>query len=132
VNNHLSNIVANIDKYFKRHSYVIDEFCIFFMHVFSKCKNIDSMLEVVDVVIELRMSQRDILVVIEEETFINIVEFVVAIFKESILYVRILTTFVEMIDVEIEIKVEVNFENHKSLIKRYFSSIACLNDLETF
>ena len=78
------------------------------------------------------MSQRDILVVIEEETFINIVEFVVAIFKESILYVRILTTFVEMIDVEIEIKVEVNFENHKSLIKRYFSSIACLNDLETF
>lgn len=78
------------------------------------------------------MSQSDLFIIIKEETLINIIEFVVAIYKESICYIRILTTFVRIIDAKIEVKVEINFENYKSIIRKYFAFIACLNDLIIF
>lgn len=128
----MNNIVANIDKYFKSYSFVIDDFRIFFIYVFNKCKNIDNVLRIINVVIKLRMSQSDLFIIIKEETLINIIEFVVAIYKESICYIRILTTFVRIIDAKIEVKVEINFENYKSIIRKYFAFIACLNDLIIF
>ncbi len=132
VDDHLGSTVADIDGYFKRHSYAIDEFCILSMHVSSKCKDIDSMLGVADAAIGLRMSQRDILVVVGGGTLMDIVGFAAAIFKGGIPYVRIPTTLVGMIDAGVGAKVGVNFGNHKSLIGRYFPPIACLNDPETF
>ena len=121
VDDQLGSTVADVDEYFQRYSAAIDDFCILSMHSSSKCKDIDSVLRVVDAATGLRMSQRDILVVVGGGTLMDIVGFAAAIL-----------TLVGMIDAGIGAKVGVNFENHKNLIGRYFAPVACLNDPETF
>ena len=132
VDDHLGSTVADIDRYFRRHSSAIAEFCILSMHVSSKFKDINSVLRVADAAIGLEMSQRDILVVVGGGTLMDIVGFAAAIFQGGIPYVRIPTTLVGMIDAGVGAKVGVNFENHKSLVGRYYAPVACLNDPETF
>lgn len=132
VDDYLGGPIADIDGYFKRHSSAIDEFCVLSMHVSSAGKDMDSVLQVIDAAIGLRMSQRDVLVVVGGGTLMDIVGFAAAIYKGGIPYVRIPTTLVGMIDAGVGIKTGVNFENHKSLTGRYFPPVACLNDPETF
>ena len=132
VDDYLGSTFADVDGYFRRHSSAIGDFCILSMHVSSNCKDIDSVLRVTDAAIGLRMSQRDILIVVGGGTLMDIVGFAAAIFKGGIPYVRIPTTLVGMIDAGVGAKVGVNFENHKSLIGRYHAPVACLNDPETF
>lgn len=132
VDDYFGNTVADIDKYFKRHSTAIDDFRILSMHVSSNCKHMDSVLRVIDAAIELKISQRDLLVVVGGGTLMDIVGFAAALFKGGIPYVRIPTTLVGMIDAGIGVKVGVNFGNSKNLIGRYFAPVACLNDPGTF
>ena len=132
VDEYSRDTVADIDVYFRKHSSAIDEFGILSMHVSSAGKDMNSVLRVVDEATALRMSQRDILVVVGGGTLMDIVGLAAAIFKGGVPYVRIPTTLVGMIDAGVGIKTGVNFENHKSLIGRYFPPVACLNDAETF
>ena len=132
VDDYSGSTVADIDVYFRNYSSAIDEFCILSMHVSSAGKDMDSVLRVVDAAIALKMSQRDVLVVVGGGTLMDIVGLAAAIFKGGVPYVRIPTTLVGMIDAGVGIKTGVNFENHKSLIGRYFPPVACLNDPETF
>ena len=132
VDEYLGDAVADIDVYFKRHSSAIDDFCVLPMHISSAGKDMDSVLRVVDAAIGLRISQRDVLVVVGGGTLMDIVGFAAAIFKGGLPYVRIPTTLVGMIDAGVGVKTGVNFENHKNLIGRYFPPVACLNDPETF
>ena len=132
VDDYSSSTVADIEAYFKEYSSAIDGFCVLSMHVSSVGKDMDSVLRIVDAAIELRISQRDLFVVVGGGTLMDIVGFAAAIFRGGIPYVRIPTTLVGMIDAGVGIKTGVNFENHKSLTGRYFAPVACLNDPETF
>ncbi len=132
VDDSLGNTVADIGGYFKSHSSAIDDFRILSIHVSSKCKDTDSVLRVIDAAIGLRMSQSDLFIVIGGGTLMDIIGFAAAIYKGGIRYVRIPTTLVGMIDAGVGVKVGVNFGDHKSIIRRYFAPIACLNDPVTF
>ncbi|TAQ89040.1 hypothetical protein B7494_g2630 [Chlorociboria aeruginascens] len=129
---YLGNMIGDIDEYFKKHSSTINDFGILSMHIDSNGKDIDSVLRVVDAAIDLKMSQRDLFIVVGGGTLMDIVGFAAAIFKGGIPYLRIATTLIGMIDAGIGVKTGVNFDNHKSLIGRYFAPVACLNDPETF
>lgn len=65
-------------------------------------------------------------------TLMDIVGFAAAIYKGGIQYIRIPTTLVGIIDTSVGVKVGVNLGDHKSIIGRYYTPVACLNDPATF
>ena len=132
VDNYVDSIVSDIRKYFQEYSSTIDDFFILSMQISRKCKDIQSMLKVMDIVLQLGMSRRDIIIVVGGGTLMDVVGFAAAIFDGGIPYVRIPTTLVGMIDAGVGAKVGVDFEGHKSLIGRYFPPVACCNDPRTF
>ncbi|KAI9770987.1 MAG: hypothetical protein M1840_002691 [Geoglossum simile] len=132
VDDYSGNAVTEIGEYFKSHSSDIDNFCILSMHVPSKHKDTDSMLRVIDAAIRLKMSQRDLFVVIGGGTLMDIVGFAAAIYKGGTRYVKIPTTLLGMIDAGIAVKVGVNLGDHKNFIGTYFAPVACLKDPATF
>ena len=132
VDDYLGNTVGDIGNYFESHRSAIDGFSILAMHVSSKCKDTDNVLKVIDAAIALKISQRDLFIVVGGGTLMDIVGFAAAIYKGGIRYLRIPTTLVGIIDAGVGVKVGVNFGDHKNFLGRYFAPVACLNDPATF
>ncbi|KAK0121429.1 hypothetical protein ONS95_009723 [Cadophora gregata] len=132
LDSYVGNPIVNIQEYFQSHSSVIENFRILPFHVPSTSKDFNAVLRVVDVAIEMGMSQTDLFVVIGGGTLMDVVGFAAAIYEGGLPYLRIPTTLLGMIDAGVGAKVGVNFGNHKSLLGRYFPPVACLNDPETF
>ncbi|RYP67507.1 hypothetical protein DL771_007207 [Monosporascus sp. 5C6A] len=129
---YVDNAMDDIEGYFKGHASAIRDYRLLPMHVSSKVKEMESVLQVINAAVELSMSQHDIFVVVGGGTLMDIVGFAAAIYRGGTSYLRIPTTLVGMIDAGVGIKTGVNFGNHKSLVGRYFAPVACLNDPQTF
>lgn len=132
VDDYFIDTVVGIGRYFERYNAKIDDFRILSMHVSSKCKNMDSVVKVINAAIGLSMSRRDLFVVLGGGTLMDIVGFAAAIYKGGIRYIRIPTTLLGIIDAGVGVKVGVNFGDHKNFIGTYFAPVACLNDPAAF
>lgn len=132
VDDYVGNAIADIEAHFKSHSSAIDQFCILSFHVSNECKIINSVQRVIDAAIGLMMSPRNLFVINEGETPVDIIGIAAAIYKGSIPHVRIPTTLLGTIDSGMEVKVEINFEERKNFLGRFFAPVACLNDPAPF